>query len=407
MEESVLTQLKNIRALYADAAPTDKKRVEEYAWIVCKGINKCAEELGGLMCRQLLADIMHMPIERPSVLYSSILWSATKVATLFPEFHFVPFLNIWGANDNLRTEDFEQKKDKDGKVFPSLAERMVKTVLLAEMIRPDEQPTQEINVQAFGYHPVAEMVVTKLIQAEVKGRKMWFANLISAEGMETSVEMHSLRRSPLIQSTERHYVNVGQLYNVVLKDKANSEEVRVVDAVLSQRSLVDAFPSCVGYVENYDSQNEHIHIYDGHSRHFVSSGQRFIKAEKGQLVTFVPIIPQKNLFKTAIIVKSQQSQDEMLNGFPLRDVRITNANSEKGYYSWQLLDEKSPITEILSPLQIAKGELSPSFTNGFVNMDVAKKYIPNINVGDVVKAIVFLRRGKDKQKRPFVALLKQ
>lgn len=406
MEESILTQLQNLRALYAETMPTDKKRQENYAWIVVKSINKHAEEMGSLMCRQLLSDVMKMPLERPSLLYSSILWSAIKVASLFPEFHFVPFLNMWCPAENLRKEDYEPKKDYLGREYPSLSERVVKTMLIAQLIRPDEVFSTPINIACMGYHPVTQMIVTKVSKECVNGRDVWFATLVGADGTEVSTEMHKLRRNPLVQSDKKHYVNIGQMYDVVCKDKPTKTGMNVVDGVLSSRNVLEVFHPEVGYVENFDANYGQIHIYDGQSRHFVSSGQKFVKVEKGQLVTFIPIVPKTHQFKSAIIISSRDSIGELRAKFPLREIRITHENAEKQYYSWELTDKDNPITETLSSFQMSQGNSeSPSFVSGFINMDVARQYIPNIAVGTVAKAIIFLRRGKDKQKRPFVAFM--
>lgn len=406
MEESILTQLQNLRALYAETTPADKSRQENYAWIVVKSINKHADEMGALMCRQLLADVMKMPLQRPSLLYSSILRAAIKVASLFPEFHFIPFLNMWHPSDNLRREDYESMKDAQGREYPPLSERMMKAMLIAQLIRPDEVPDMQIDVASIGYHPVMQMIVTKVNKENVNGRDVWFVTLAAPDGTEVSTEMHKLRRNPLVQSDKRHYVNVGQMYDVVCKDKPAKTGMNVVDGILSSRNVLDVFHPEIGYVENFDSSYDQIHIYDGQSRHFVSSGQKFVKAEKGQLVTFIPIVPKTHLFKSAIIIGNCCSLDEMREKFPLREIRITHENADKQYYAWELTDHDDPVTETLSPLQKSSGTASaPSFTSGFINMDAARQFIPTIAVGTVARAIIFLRRGKDKQKRPFVAFM--
>lgn len=399
MNESILTQLQQLRALYADAAPSDSKTQEQYAWLICKAINKHADELGALPCRQLLADVMRLPLQHPSALYSSILWAATKMASLFTEFRFVPFLQLWNPKDNLREEDYQQGKSDDGKVFPSLAERMTRAALTAQLIRPDES-ADGIEPQRFGFHPIVPMIVVKVSQSEIKGRKLFFATLSTPDGTEVMAETHALRTNPLTPTEARHYVNPGQMYNVLLRDKQDGSSMRIVDAVLSSQPLSDAFPIVTGYVEHIDQQHAHIHIFDALSRHFVSSGQRFVKVQEGQFVQFVPITPQKSNFKSAIIIGSSS-----MNSFPPREIHITRYNAEKQYYAWELTDPSAPITEQLSSLQLSQGSTSPSFTQGFVNASFAQGAVPDIAVGNILQTIVFLRRGKDGQKRPHIARL--
>lgn len=404
MTEDILSQLKQLRVMYAEAAPTDQKSMEQYAWIVCKALNKHTEELGALMCRQMLADVMRMPLARPSLLYSSVLWAATKVASVFADFHFVPFLNIWNPVQNLRKEDFQPGKSEDGKAFPSLAERMTRMCLLAQLIRPEEKVSFSFEPQ-FGFHPVTPMVVTKVTQSDVKGRKMFFASLIATDGTEVMTEAHALRANPLVPSDKRHYANVGQMYNVVLRDKKDGAGLRVVDAVLSPTSLSDVFRTTVGYVDSIDAEHGHTHIFDSLSRHFVSSGQRFVRAQKGDFVLFVPVIPLNSKFKSAIILPCTKSKAELLQSFPPREIRITSINTEKQYIAWELTDAANPITEQLSVLQLSQGETSPSFTKGFMNLNAAKEMMPELAINQTVQAIIFLRRGKDKTKRPVVACI--
>ena len=399
MEEDILSKLNELRTLFAEAAPTDARVQEQYAWLICKGINRHAQELGALLCRQLLADAMRLPLSKPSLLYSSLLWSATKVANTFTEFHYVPFLNLWKPDQNLRPEDFQQGKSEDGKTFPSLSERMVRTMLTAQLMRPEEQPAFALE-QTFGFHQIKDMVVTKVSQSEVKGRKMFFVQLTDAEGQVVMAEAHALRPNPLMPSERKHYVNVGQLYRVLLRDKQDGTECRLVDAVLSAQPLHEVFPVETGYVEHLDAEHGHIHVYDAHSRHFVSSGQRFVKASVGQFVRFIPIVPRQSAFKSAIILGTATMED-----FPMREIRIVQVNPEKQYYLWELTDVSQPITETLSPLQLEKGETSPSFTKGFINMDEAHRWVGGLAQGQLLRAVVFLKRGRDKQKRPVVMRL--
>lgn len=398
--EDLIKQIRELSILFKETKPTDPKTIEQYVLLICKGIYMHAEQIGATTCRQLLADAMKMPIRKPSYCYSSLLWAATKMAQVFTEFHFVPFLNLWNPT-NLREEDRQTKRMQDGKLFPSLEERMVRFYFLAHLLRPEEQPTFDLE-RRFGFHDIKVMLVTRVKQADVKGRKMYFVKLMASDGTEAETELHTLRTNPLATSTKKNYVNVGQIYDVILKDKEKGDGVRVVDAFLSRTCLTDIFQTESGYVEHIDVEHSHIHIYDGYSRHFVSSGQKFINAQKGTFVSFVPVIPAQSKFKSAIIVTSNVSQLQLADEFPLREIWLTHIEESKGYAVWELTDKDSPVTEHLSQLQISLNETSPSCTSGTMGLDMAKEIFKTLAPGTTAKAVVFLKRGKDGQKRPTI-----
>lgn len=134
-------------------------------------------------------------------------------------------------------------------------------------------------------------------------------------------------------------------------------------------------------------------------------------------------------FHSALLAAVPSSSEEVKN--ILREIRITTINKDKGYAAWELVNKDEPITELLSPLQLSQGETSPSFTTGFLNLSTAPQAsaltkgaitdaYPSCAVATVPEAtasgfpipfrkgwegpaLIFLKRGKDKQKRPFVA----
>lgn len=405
MEENLMCQLSQLQAQYAGQLPPDQRAVEQYAWVICKALNRHTDELGALSCRQWLSELMRMPLPRPSALYSSVLWAAVKVAKTFTDFHFVPFLNLWDPSLNLRPEDYQQGRSDDGKVFPSLAERMTRCCLTAQLVRPSELPQFSLP-QTFGFRPVQPMIVTRVNQAESNGRKLFFVHLIGLDGTEVQAEAHALRANPLTASPDRrHYVNPCQLYNVLLRDHPTGNELRLQDAVLSDRPISDVFPVETGFVGHVDVEHGHIHVFDHQSRHFVSSGQRFVQAGVKQFVRFIPIVPNNSTFKTALIVPHNMSQAELAESFGPRQIRITQVNTERNYCRWELIDPSQPVSEQLSSLQLSNGEVSPSFTSGFINLDAAREMCPTLEAGQEVRAIMFLRRGSDHQKRPHVAMM--
>ena len=410
-DEALLHQLQNLRTLFREAAPTDAKTINDYAWLMVKLLNAQVEELGSAYCRQLLADYLALPTQRPSQLHSAILGAAVKVTQTYPDFRFPAFLRMWDLR-HLRPEDRERQHAADRKTFPSLVERTTKALGNSLLLHPDQAFDAFLLSQGYSIRP---MLVTRIKDALGKdGRKYVFVTLTSAEGIEVETIAHNLRPSPLhpLPEGKRHFVNIGQLYDCLLREKSqttgtanvdetNASDVTIVSAYLSTHFSTDVFPTAIGYVEAVDEGHGHIHIYDSLSRHFVAHIQRFSKEKAGDFVRFIPIVPQTSMFKSAILLSIvPPSSPEVQN--ILREVRITAINKEKGYAVWELTDPEHPITEQLSPLQLAQGETSPSFTSGYLHL--TEELSSSLALSSY-KALIYLKRGKDRQKRPHLASL--
>lgn len=420
MTESILQQLQNIRSLFADAAPTDKETIDRYAWIIVKALNSECADLGSTTCRQLLAEYMKLDVEKPSRLHSAILAAAVKVAMTWSDFHFVAFLKMWGIG-NMRQEDFERQPNPTPgampPVFPSLAERVGRAYLHAQLLRPEETLSQEeLSTLSPAIHlsgMIRQFLVIRIKQATGKdGRKLFFVELVSKEGVIVECESHTLQPHPLrpLPEGKRHYVNIGQVYDVVVASSATAtglssdalSKITVREAYLSAKPATDYFETVTGYVEHIDAEHGHIHVFDHLSRHFVASVQRFNNPKEGDFVRFIPVTPLNSRFKSAIITGRAGTPAPSLDGL-VRTVRITSINNEKQYAAWELTDGSSPITEQLSSLQLSQGETSPSFKSGFMNLSMFSGTIPA--VGSTINAVIFLKRGKDGQKRPKVAAI--
>lgn len=454
MPESLLIQMKNLHRIFTETIPEDPKIVRDFAWTVVKQLNANAEEIDSLTCRQLLADCMQLPIERPSKLYTALLSAATRVSSLYPEFRFAAFLKMWDIR-YLRPED-KVYQYVNSKVFISIAERASKAFAHDLCIHTQDRNLLEDSsfvdfLLDYGCS-VHSMLVTRIREAMGKdGRKYVFVTLSSPAGLEMECISAKLQPNPLRQLPEgkRHYVNIGQIYDCVfrtkafrLPDEATPETAKESSTVVSTGYLSDEraskhFPVEIGYVEAIDMKNRLIHIYDRHSRHFVAHILRFSNEKVGDFVHFIPIIPQESLFKTAVIVRilphpvftlmendashpctahstTEQTQHPSL----LRDIRISAINHEKGYASWELIEKSCPITELLSPLQLSKGETSPAYVKGYLNLSVLPRMsspasalgvqVPDVSslaVGQKYRAIIYLKRGKDREKRPYVACI--
>lgn len=440
MEENIVSQLATIRKLFSEVSTNDPKVLSDYGWTFVKALLQNLPEIDSVTARQLLADCIKLPMERPSRFHSALLAAAVKVAQAYPEFHFATFLKMWGI-ENLRPEDKEQQKSADGKVFLSLEERAIRSLAHSLLVHPEDRQLLQTAgfdslLSSFGL-TILPMLVTRIKQAMGKdGRRYTFVTLTSPEGIEIECISHSLQPSPLhpLSEGKRHYVNIGQLYDVLLRSKAtvpdaspSGSDATVPDASASSSTILssclssqrpsEVFPTEIGYIEHIDTEHSHIHVYDSHSRHFVASVQRFSREKEGDFVRFIPIIPTQNKFKTAIILATVPSDSSEVHSI-LREIRITTINKEKGYAAWELVNKDTPITELLSPLQLSQGETSPSFTTGYLNLTAiipdasssgVTATVPDASasalIGTSHRALIYLKRGKDKQKRPFVAKL--
>lgn len=410
--QSLLQQVQNLRALFREAAPSDPKVINDYAWLIVKLLNAQMAELGSNYCRQLLADYLQLPVARPSLVHSAILSAAVRVANAYPDFRFSVFLRMWGIQ-HFRPEDYESRRLDDGKQFPSLHVSTLRALAHTLLLYPEDRQWEEaeslLNAAGQGGYSILPTMVTRIREALGKdGRKYNFVTLTSPEGIEIESISHKLQPSPLhpLPEGKRHYVNIGQLYDCLLLTKQeSSSSSSLKDAYLSSQKPTDLFPQEIGYIEAIDEAHGHIHVYDALSRHFVAPKQRFSREKVGDFVRFIPVIPQTSKFKTAILLTTIPSASPEVQNI-LREIRITHINTEKGYAAWELVNKDAPITEQLSALQLSQGEQSPSFTSGYLTLATVPDGIPSgLSVGQTLRALIYLKRGKDGQKRPHVAVI--
>lgn len=441
MAESIISQLATARKLFSEITTNDPKVLSDYGWTFVRALLQNISEIDSVTARQLLVDCIKLPMERPSKFHSALLAAALKVAMAYPEFHFAMFLKMWGV-ENLRPEDKEQQRSADGKMFLSLEERTARALVHSLMLHPEDRQLLktagfEDFISSFDIS-LHQMLVTRIKQVTGKdGRKYTFVTLASPEGIEIECISQSLKASPFQQPKDkRHYVNIGQLYDVVLRSKASVPKASasganatvpdaspssskpafsLLSSCLSTLRPSEAFPTEIGYIEHIDTEHSHMHVYDSRSRHFVAPVQRFSREKEGDFVRFVPIIPQASKFKTAIILATVRSSSDEVQSI-LREIRITSINKEKGYAAWELVNKDTPITELLSPFQLSQGEQNPVFTTGYLNLTtvpqasvLTKATVPDASpsgiIGTSFRALIYLKRGKDKQKRPYVAKL--
>lgn len=145
-------------------------------------------------------------------------------------------------------------------------------------------------------------------------------------------------------------------------------------------------PRITGYVDYYDAARQFYHVYDAQSRHFVAD-HPIIRPNVGDFVSFTPIIPTGSNFKTALI-RGVMDKKEGAASFGLIPADIVHINKEKEYFSYKLT---------ATPPSTPEGTYT---MEGYGNLSLLPQ---GKRAKDRVMLLLFLKRGKDKQKRNYVA----
>lgn len=344
------------------------------AWCVFRYLQKHYKEMGSQQVRTLLAAYMKMPVERPSLIHSCMLGMAVKISEKYMDFRFPQFLDLWGYDKNLRDEDCQRQTGKDGRAYLSLKEKVDRR-LQSYLLHHQDEAQQNID-------GIRSMFAVKVFESIVNGRKRYFAKLVAADGMEIVADSHLFPCKP--------WEIQGRLYDVSLRKSKQGNE-RAVEVVLSKKGVEEVFPTLVGYVDGVDEGHGHYHIYDPLSRHFVAEKPKMM-IKTGDFVTFSPIIPAEDKFKSAAVI-NVMPHDEGLTTFGTFQAVVTYVNPTDGYLRYRIT---SPIPETPEGVMTAEGFASLVY----VKEDELRK---SLKVGDNICLLLFLKRGKDKVKRNHVA----
>lgn len=102
----------------------DKKLYQDFGWLIYYTL-KQTDLADSAKRKTLLHQYLKLNLARPSILHSLILGEAVKVEQNTPlQFRIRDFITLWGL-ENLREDDWEQYKTQDGKVLPSLVEKLI------------------------------------------------------------------------------------------------------------------------------------------------------------------------------------------------------------------------------------------------------------------------------------------
>lgn len=101
--------------------PQAQNNAMQMGWAIYNKLK--SGNLASVEMRQLLNQYLHLPIEKPSMLHSLMLFVVLKHYAGCSDFNFTAFFRLWGK-ENLRAEDWKAEK-ADGKWLPSLTERVL------------------------------------------------------------------------------------------------------------------------------------------------------------------------------------------------------------------------------------------------------------------------------------------
>lgn len=344
------------------------------AWSIFRYLQKNYKTMDSRQVRTLLATYMKLPVEKPSLIHSCILGIAVKISEQYADFRFPQFLQLWGYDAMLREEDRQRQTGKDGRSYLSLREKVERRLQSYRLHHQEEGSGETVGIKT--------MYAVKVFCKEVNGKQRYFAKLVAPDGMELAADSHLFPCRP--------WEIQGRLYDVSLRTSKQGND-RADEIVVSKKPVEEAFPSAVGYLEGVDESHGHYHVYDFPSRHFVAEKPQMM-LKRGDFVVFSPIIPAEDKFKSAAVIRTMP-HDEGMEAFGTYSALVTYVNPADGYFRYKITSEipKTP-----------EGTVAPE---GFASLASVSdsKLRSSMAVGNSVRLLLFLKRGKDGTKRNHVA----
>lgn len=356
------------------------------SWQVYRYLKAHFKELGSYQSRMLLTAYLQICPKESGRLHSCMLQVACSMVQEFADFKFDGFLKLWGYPHMLNNDDHQQQMGNDGKRYLSLRQRTDRLLLSYMLHHPKARTSENILLMDRNdYSPIIPLLAVKVYEHEVpptrpgqSPRKMKSVKLIAPDGEEYIADSHTLPVKP--------WEIQGRMFDVIIRTSKEGKP-RVHEAVVSQQSIADAFPPVVGYVEHYDADHKHYHIFDNLSRHFVAENP-MLRPQVGSFVMFSPIIPKVDKFKSAVLHAVCQD-NEGAQAFGLLPATITYINKEKGYFRYELQGDVPTTPEGI----ITK--------DGFANLSLLSSQ--DMQLPRQVRLLLFLKRGKDRTKHNYVA----
>ena len=345
----------------------------ETTWDIYYYLKNNYQTDGSLVSRQLLRIFIALRIERPSLINSLMLGVALRVSHAYRDFNLPRFLDIWDYSVMLRPEDCMVMPSKDGKPYLTLKDKVDRALKSYRLHHSTAIGSKE---------DIHTMIAVKVYEKVRDGDNCSSVKLIDSQGMELFADS---QRFPLPTAEIQ-----GRLFDVLVH-KAKSGTQYVSEIVVSEKTVETVFEKAVGYVDRIDERHGHFHIYDTLSRHFVAENP-IIRPDVGGFVRFCPIIADGDKFKSAIIVGT--------------------LDVDEGYSTFGMVEaEVVAIDHTYRKFRYAVTSLIPTSDGGVIAKDGvasldaldARQPLSALKVGCKVRLILFLKRGRDRVKRNYVA----
>lgn len=358
---------------------TGASHPEETNWAIYRYLQQNYRTMGSVMARTLLAAYMKLHVRKPSLVNSCMLGMAVKLSEQYADFRLPRFLEAWGYDGCLRTEDRQRQTGKDGRQYLALQERVDRALQSYKLHHPEEGRE--------GCADIASMYAAALFEKEQNGRRRRFVRLVAPDGTAFVADSHQFPCRP--------YETLGRMFDVLTRVSKQGSE-RAAEIVVSANRVEDVFSKTVGFVDGIDEGHGHIHVYDSQSRHFVADKAALPVAlrgsvAKGCFVWFCPIIVQGDRFKSAAII-GVVDKYKGREAFGVYTARVTYVNQKDCYLHYSI---ESAIPETSEGVIAKEGFASTA--------DMPETVRRQITAGQHVRLTLFLKRGKDGVKRNHVA----
>lgn len=377
---AIYTDTKNVTwEQLIELISTGVSHPEDTSWAIYRYLQCHYKDAGSVIVRTLLAAYIKLRINKPSLLNSCMLSMAVKVSEQYADFRLPRFLEAWGYDSCLRTEDRHRQTGKDGRQYLALQERVYRALQAYKLHHPEEGRADCADI--------ASMYAAAVFEKIQNGRRQCFVKLVAPNGTAFVADSHQFPCRP--------YEILGRVFDVLMRVSKHGNE-RAAEIVVSARRVEEVFASEVGFVDGIDDEHGHIHVYDSQSRHFVADKAALPVALRGSIgkgcfVSFCPIIAQGDHFKSAAVIGIMDKYKGR-ETFGVYTARVTYVNQRDCYLHY-FIESAIPAT--------AEGVIAKE---GFASMaGVPDAMRGQIAAGQYVRLTLFLKRGKDGVKRNHVA----
>lgn len=160
-------------ALFFDDGELDPCLYADFGWLTYYALR--ATSAGEVLQRKyMLARYLKLGLQGKSLLHSLILKEAIRVEQDTPlQFRIRDFIRLWGL-ENLRDEDWEQYKNKDGMLLPSTVEKLIGVYvreLKTDRVEAPAEFVELVDVAVAKYHKSQNMLYFKAIVLVSQGRR--------------------------------------------------------------------------------------------------------------------------------------------------------------------------------------------------------------------------------------------